>query len=111
MLNCRSMLGWLCHWKHAGAFGFSTDKSLTYCEITPATGWLSAPLPLWASSRLRSVSTSPSSAIIGYPAGGGARRGRALFVCNSALSRARLIHGRSVGDGAEPAADERRVRQ
>ena len=36
MLNCTSICGWSCQLKASGAFGFSTERSLMYCEMIPA---------------------------------------------------------------------------
>src|SRR5688500_6386101 len=64
MLNCTSMAGCSVHWKLSGAFGFSTERSLMYCDSSPATGSVSSPLPTGALSVSRLVRTSPSSAML-----------------------------------------------
>src|SRR3546814_3755701 len=57
-----SICGWSSHWKLCGALGFSTERSLMYCEMMPALGEVSWPLP-----RLMSEMMLPSSAICVLP--------------------------------------------
>ena len=64
ILNCTSICGASVHPNESGAAGFSTDKSLTYCEMMAAAGLVSAPLASGASVSSR-VMIVPSSDMVG----------------------------------------------
>ncbi|PAV92858.1 hypothetical protein WR25_04118 [Diploscapter pachys] len=64
MLNCTSIAGGFGFWKIAGAFGFSNEKSLTYCEIRPAAGAVSSPLPVGCVSIVVPLSWSAMETIL-----------------------------------------------